>query len=245
MKKSVRVAETIQGNKKGNGSSRIKKDDSSQLSGSLFDRIVFLQRTIGNQGVERLFRLGALHAVIQQGGAGTIQRQATPRAGKPASCPVTPITPITDADALAMEGGTRVVWNNTVANLQTRANNLVDLIRGAGGTAGITSCLSSPQAYQNHLRDVWNKARALRGHPQTACDTVRAAVNAEMANHGLRVNRPVGRVSNHRAGNAVDINWALPATGPMQPVNCLRPPAARGRLQRKSGALTAWPERPG
>jgi hypothetical protein len=132
---------------------------------------MFLQRTIGNQGVERLFRSGTLQAglgivqpgdkhekeadqvvhelthMIQQGGAGTIQRQVTPAARKP--CPVTPITPITDADALAMEGGTRVVWNNTVANLQTRANNLVGLIQGAGGTAGITSAYR-PQAYQNH-----------------------------------------------------------------------------------------------
>lgn len=148
--------------------------------------------------------------VIQQGGAGTIRRQAAPDAGTPAPCPVTPITPITDPDALAMEGGTRVIWNNTAANLQTCANNLVGLIQGAGGTAGITSAYR-PQAYQDHLREVWDKARALQSHPETACNTVRAAVNAEMANHSLNVNRAVAQISNHRAGNAVDIGWTLPA----------------------------------
>jgi hypothetical protein len=37
-------------------------------------------------------------------------------------------------------------------------------------------------------------------------------VNAEMANHTLDVNRPVAQISNHLAGNAVDISWTLPAT---------------------------------
>jgi D-alanyl-D-alanine dipeptidase len=109
-----------------------------------------------------------------------------------------------------MEGGTRVIWNNTAANLQTNANSLVRLIQGAGGTAAITSAYR-PQAYQSHLREVWDKARTLQSHPETACDTVRAAVNAEMANHSLDVNRPVAQISNHRAGNAVDISWTLPA----------------------------------
>ncbi len=151
--------------------------------------------------------------VLQQGGGGvgTIQRQGAPNAGAPAPCAVAPIAPIADADALAMEGGTRVIWNHTAANLQTCANNLVGLIQGAGGAAGITSAYR-PQAYQDHLREVWDKARALQGHPEAACNTVRGAVNAEMANHALDVNRPVAQISNHRAGNAVDISWTLPAT---------------------------------
>jgi hypothetical protein len=124
---------------------------------------------------------------------------------------VAPISPITDADALTMEGGTRVIWNNTAAGLQAAANNLVTRITGAGGTANITSAYR-PQAYQNHLREVWDKARALRDNPGgTECDAVRAAVNAEMANHALNVDRPVAQVSNHAAGNAVDISWTLPA----------------------------------
>lgn len=58
--------------------------------------------------------------------------------------------PIADTDALAMEGGTRVIWNNTAANIQTKANSLAGLIQG-GGTAAITSdyrpqALSEPSA---------------------------------------------------------------------------------------------------
>jgi hypothetical protein len=163
------------------------------------------------------------HTIQPNPRRGTIRRQAAPDAGTPAPtpdagidagtpvpCPVAPIAAITDPDALAMEGGTRVIWNHTAANLQTCANTLVGLIQGAGGTATITSAYR-PQAYQDHLREVWDKARALQSHPETACDTVRAAVNAEMANHSLNVTRPVAQISNHRAGNAVDISWTLPA----------------------------------
>jgi len=164
-------------------------------------------------------------------GGGVLQRQALPAEEHPAdtgppaaappapapaapaaTCHVAPIAPITDADAAAMEGGTRVIWNNTSAGLQAAANDLVTRITGAGGTATITSAYR-PQAYQDHLREVWDKARALRDNPGGAeCDTVRAAVNAEMANHSLNVDRPVAQISNHRAGNAVDISWTLPAT---------------------------------
>ncbi len=166
----------------------------------------------GSSPGRRLLAHELTHVLQQRGGGvGTIQRQGAPDAGVPAPCAVGPIAPITDADALAMEGGTRVIWNHTAANLQTCANNLVGLIQGAGGTAGITSAYR-PQAYQDHLREVWDKARALQGHPEAACNPVRGAVNAEMANHALDVNRPVAQISNHRAGNAVDISWTLPAT---------------------------------
>lgn len=164
------------------------------------------------------------HTIQPNPRRGTIQRQAAPDAGTPAlipdagidagtpvPCPVAPIAAITDPDALAMEGGTRVIWNHTAASLQTCANSLVGLIQGAGGTANITSAYR-PQAYQDHLREVWDNARTLASHPETACDTVRAAVNAEMANHALNVTRPVAQISNHRAGNAADISWSLPAT---------------------------------
>ena len=164
--------------------------------------IVFRQGKYQPATLEGRRRLA--HVVQQHGGnvVGTVQRQQAP--GGPV-CPVTPIPPITDADALAMEGGTRVIWNNTAAGLQAAANNLVGLIQAAGGTATITSAYR-PQAYQDHLRAVWDRARALQNQPQPGpCDAVRATVNAEMANHQLNVNRPVAQTSNHTGGNAVDI----------------------------------------
>jgi hypothetical protein len=70
MRESVRVAEMMHEDKKETGSSRVKKAYSSQTSGSLSDRVVFLQRTIGNQGVERLIKSGALQAKLKVGQPG-------------------------------------------------------------------------------------------------------------------------------------------------------------------------------
>jgi hypothetical protein len=138
-------------------------------------------------------------------------RGAVARDPNPAqTCPVTPITPLTDPDALTMEGGATIVWNNTQAGLQAAANQLIALIRAEpGGTAALQSAYR-PQAYQSHLREVWDKARALRGNTSTACAAVRTAVNQEMNHHSLNVNRLVGNTSNHTGGRAVDISWTLP-----------------------------------
>jgi cell wall-associated NlpC family hydrolase len=134
-------------------------------------------------------------------------------AGAPAAapvCPVAPIATITDADALAMEGGATLIWNNTTPGLQAAANSLVTLVTAEpGGSASIQSAYRPP-AYQNHLREVWDKARALRGNTSPACAAVRTAVDQEMAHHSLNPDRPVAAVSNHSAGNAVDISWSLP-----------------------------------
>ena len=183
----------------------------------------------------RLLAHELAHVVQQHGGnvADTVQCQqappatpATPATPAPPVCPVTPIPIITDADALAMEGGARVIWNNTAAGLQAAANNLVGLIEAAGGTAIITSA-HRPQAYQDHLRAVWDRARDLQNQPQPGpCDAVRATVNAEMANHQLNVNRPVGQTSNHTGGNAVDIDWTLPAA--LTPAICQLPAVPSG-----------------
>lgn len=140
-----------------------------------------------------------------------IARQGVPNAGaQPPPCPVAPLTSITDPDALAMEGGATVIWNHTSPGLQTAANRLVDLINAEpGGSANITSAYR-PQAYQSHLREVWDKARALQSNTSPECAAVRTAVDNEMAHHSLNINRPVAAVSNHTAGNAVDIGWRLP-----------------------------------
>lgn len=126
------------------------------------------------------------------------------------TCPVTPVTPLTDADALTMEGGATLIWNNTAAALQPAANELVTLILAErGGTASIESAYR-PRAYQSHLFEVWDKARDLRGNSSMECAAVRTAVNQEMTHHELHVDRLVGRTSNHTAGRAVDISWTLP-----------------------------------
>jgi hypothetical protein len=137
-------------------------------------------------------------------------RGAVARDPNPAkTCPVTALTPLTDADALLMEGGQTVIWNNTDPALQPAANDLVARIQAEGGTAVFESAYR-PRAYQSHLFEVWQKARELRGNTSPACAAVRTAVNREMDHHDLDVDRLVGRTSNHTAGRAVDISWTLP-----------------------------------
>ncbi len=74
-----RVAEIMPESKKENRSSRIRKVDFAQQSGSPADRVLFLQRTIGNQGVERLIRSGALQAKLKIGQPDDIYEQEADR----------------------------------------------------------------------------------------------------------------------------------------------------------------------
>lgn len=150
-------------------------------------------------------------------------------ATQPTPCPVTPITAITDADALQMENGTRLIWNNTAAGLQQAATTLQDSVVSDHGTAYFQSAYR-PQAYQTHLREVWDRANALRNNNTAACAAVRASVTAEMTSHSLDVDRPVGRNSNHSDGSAFDMSWTLPrAANPSQRIDQL---AAQAGLHR-------------
>ena len=61
--------------KRSNSSLRIQKKKSSQPLKSPVDRILFLQRTIGNQAVQRMVQLGALQDA--SGLTGTLQSAAS------------------------------------------------------------------------------------------------------------------------------------------------------------------------
>lgn len=69
-----------------------------------------------------------------------------------------------------------------------------------------------PQAYQNHLRQVRDRAIALQGNTDPECAQLKLRVNAEMANHRLTIDRPVAQMSLHTSGRAVDISWSLPGS---------------------------------
>jgi hypothetical protein len=79
MKKSVSVVETMQENKKEIRSSRNRQADLTKHSSSLSDRVVFLQRTIGNKGVERLIRSSVLQAKLRIGQPGDEYEQEAER----------------------------------------------------------------------------------------------------------------------------------------------------------------------
>jgi D-alanyl-D-alanine dipeptidase len=170
--------------------------------------VLALQRAAGNQAVASFLRI------------------QLKKKKKAKTCPVAALTAITDADAQTIEGGTRVVWNNTAQGLQQAAEDLVQLITDAGGTAAINSAYR-PKAYQDHLYEVWTKAKQLKKHPETVCDTVRDEVDAEMTNHSLSTGRLVGKTSNHTAGRAVDIEWTLP--GGLTRALCHMPAPRKGK----------------
>jgi hypothetical protein len=79
MNEIERVAELNPGDKKVDKSSRIRKMDSEKLSGSLADRVLFLQRTIGNQAVEGMVRSGTLQAKLSIGQPGDKYEQEADR----------------------------------------------------------------------------------------------------------------------------------------------------------------------
>lgn len=70
MNERERLVELNPENKKENRSSRIRKPDLIQPSISSADRVLFLQRTIGNQAVERMIRSGTLQAKLRIGQPG-------------------------------------------------------------------------------------------------------------------------------------------------------------------------------
>ncbi len=74
-KVTVRKPET----KKGNPVSQTRKTERSQSMNSPIDRILFLQRTIGNQAVQRMMTSGTIQAKLKIGQPGDIYEQEADR----------------------------------------------------------------------------------------------------------------------------------------------------------------------
>ena len=70
MSEKVKVSSKTPESKRDNSVSRIRKTDSSHSLSSPIDQILFLQRTIGNQAVQRLFKSGMIQAKLTIGQPG-------------------------------------------------------------------------------------------------------------------------------------------------------------------------------
>lgn len=117
-------------------------------------------------------------------------------------CPVTPLTPITDAAALILEGGNRAVWQNGANSPIARCSYAFIARLGRGS---INSAYRPP-AYQTHLYEIVTKARALNQTTDTDCTALRAQITSELNNHELTADQAVAQSnSRHSAGTAVDI----------------------------------------
>jgi hypothetical protein len=65
--------------KRENSVTRRQKTEHSQSTGSLAHRILFLQRTIGNKAVQRLFKSGIIQAKLRISEPGDIYEQEADR----------------------------------------------------------------------------------------------------------------------------------------------------------------------
>ena len=79
MSESESISEMIPINRKEKRLSRIRKADSFRPSGSFADSVMFLQRTIGNQAVERIIRSGTLQTKLSIGHHGDKYEQEADR----------------------------------------------------------------------------------------------------------------------------------------------------------------------
>lgn len=128
------------------------------------------------------------------------------------TCSVSPLTPLTDATALAFEGGQTLDTGRLVAPMQTALACVQGRVAAAGGTLTLASAYRPPQ-YQAHLREVWDKWDLLRDMREPECDALRAEVQREFQRHALLLSqRPASATGPHTQGGAVDMRSSLAAT---------------------------------
>ncbi len=86
MSEKVKVSSKTPESKRDNSVSRIRKTDSSQSLSSPIDQILFLQRTVGNQAVQRLFKSGVIQAKLKIGQPNDIYEQKADRVADAVMC---------------------------------------------------------------------------------------------------------------------------------------------------------------
>jgi len=96
---------------------------------------------------------------------------------------------------------------NLTADTKTALTCLKNAVEKVGGTLPVTSGYR-PQAYQDHLIDVWDKYQMVKNWPAGYCTSVRQPIQTEWNRHGL-VTRPAAE-SDHTNGTAFDSTWSLP-----------------------------------
>ncbi|QEY16047.1 MULTISPECIES: M15 family metallopeptidase [unclassified Cellvibrio] len=125
------------------------------------------------------------------------------------SCTVAPLTPLTDAAALAFEGGQTVDTANLTAEMQTALSCVQTAVAEEGGTVRVNSAYRPPE-YQNHLRAVWDKWNLLRNMREPECSDLRDEIQAEFQRHGLLLTqRPATGTGPHTEGRAIDMRSSL------------------------------------
>jgi len=125
-------------------------------------------------------------------------------------CAVTPLTELTDSDALAFESQDGPDVSGLLPAMSQAMEKFRRLVMSAGGTFDLKSAYR-PAAYQEHLQDVWFKwMRDLRRNRTAACEGLRAAVHEEFLKHHLLETQMPVTASDHTRGMAFDADIKLP-----------------------------------
>lgn len=126
------------------------------------------------------------------------------------TCPVAPITALTDAEALRFENGATVNIAQLQQNMRAALGCVQRAVVAEHGRLDVGSAYRPP-SYQAHLREVWDKWRLLRDLRTAECATIRTAVRDEFVRHRLLASqRPASPNGLHTQGRAIDMTSTLP-----------------------------------
>src|SRR5581483_721754 len=87
------------------------------------------------------------------------------------ACAVAPLTEVTDPQALSFEQGNTLDTDNLTSAMQTALSCLLREASRSGGSLTVNSAFR-PAAYQQHLREVWDRWNELRNSRDPACATL-------------------------------------------------------------------------
>jgi hypothetical protein len=128
------------------------------------------------------------------------------------TCPVEPLKPITDPDALRFENGDKVREDKLDPSMKKKLDCLRDAVSKAGGKLEVTSAWR-PMAYQNHLFEIYSKRKKINSKDNKknpACKAIIAEIEREYGpkpGHGIK-SRVAEKRSLHEDGLAFDASWS-------------------------------------
>ena len=127
-------------------------------------------------------------------------------------CSVAPLPAIIDPAAISLEQRTGPVvdLDGLTPKTSKALTRFEDLVGKRGGSITLTSAYR-PEAYQQHLRDVWYKwMTELKDNQDASCADLKAEVGEEFTRHQLLPTQHPVMVSDHTLGIGFDAAVALP-----------------------------------
>jgi hypothetical protein len=127
-------------------------------------------------------------------------------------CSVAPLPAIIDPAAISLEQRTGPVvdLDGLTPRTSKALNRFEGLVEKHGGSMMLTSAFR-PEAYQQHLRDVWYKwMTELKDNQDPSCADLKAEVGDEFVRHQLLPTQHPVMVSDHTLGIGFDAAVALP-----------------------------------